>query len=215
MTVTLTSPCMGKEVGETYTGPYEAWLITEGYAQAGGNLNYAGSYTPGADNDNQTDYTGTIGPDGLNTLADGGEAISVLPADDPTRAENREEPRWPAQDTTWSIANDGENLTKQKFPHADDFDPGGVDNDAPSNLSLSPAEGPAEGGTVVTISGDNLEGVTAVSFGGTAGTALDVSKAAKGTVKVTTPAGTAGAVDVVLTDPSGNATIDDGFTYTA
>lgn len=213
MTVTLTSPVLGKKVWDTYTGPYEPWLIAMGYAKTSSDVNYASSYTPAPGNDNQTDYSGVIGPDGFNTLADGGEAISVLPGDDPTNAANREAPRFPAQETTWSIANDEENLTKKEFPVAEDFDPSGVDNDAPSNLALSPATGSVDGGDVVTITGDNLEGVTGVTFGGTAGTDLDTSGAANGEIQVTTPAHAAGAVDVVVQDPSGNTTMTGAFTY--
>lgn len=77
--------------------------------------------------------------------------------------------------------------------------------------SISPNSGPAAGGTVVTIKGHNLTGVTAVTFGGTAGTALTVVNSRE--LRVTTPAGTAGAVDVVLTDDSGTVTVTDGYTY--
>lgn len=226
MTVTLTSPCMGKEVGETYTGDGETWLVAMGYAvnsasgdpeATGANIAYAAGFTPTPGNDNQTDYTGTIGPDGLNTLADDGEAVAVLPADDLTNPANRERPWFPANDVdNVTIANDAANLNDATFPYAPDYDLGGVDNDAPSGLSLSPTSGDDAGGTVVTISGDNLVGVTAVSFGGTPGTALDTSDAAtSGEIKVTTPAHAAGAVNVDLTDASGNATMTNAFTYTA
>src|SRR6478609_6754912 len=36
MTVTLTSPALGKQVGQTHTGPEEPWLLAEGYASQGG-----------------------------------------------------------------------------------------------------------------------------------------------------------------------------------
>lgn len=224
MTVTLTSPVLGQEVGSTYTGNLEPWLLAQGYARnaatlegAPGSTAYAGSFTPDPGNDNQTDYTGAIGGDGYNTLASGGEAPAVLPADDPTLAANRERPWFPANDVdNVTIANDAANLNDATFPYTPDYDLGGVDNDAPSGLSLSPTSGDDAGGTVVTISGDNLVGVTAVSFGGTPGTALDTSDAAtSGEIKVTTPAHAAGAVNVVLTDASGNATMTNAFTYTA
>jgi hypothetical protein len=226
MTVTLTSPCMGKQVGETYTGPGETWIVAMGYGinsasgdpeATGANIAYAGSFTPTPGNDNQIDYSGTIGPDGLNTLADGGEATAVLEVDDLSNPANREDPRWPADEGEFDgMANDAANLNDLTFPHTPDYDMGGVDNDAPSNLTLSPDEGPAAGGTVVTISGDNLVGVSAVSFGGTPGVALDTDNAeTSGEITVTTPAHAAGAVNVVLTDASGNATMTNAFTYTA
>ncbi len=77
--------------------------------------------------------------------------------------------------------------------------------------TISPATGPAAGGTVVTISGSNLDGVTGVTFGGTAGTAFSVVD--RNTVRVTTPAKAAGAYDVVLADDGGNITKTNGFTY--
>lgn len=189
MTVELTSPVLGQDVGYEYTGPQEAWLLAAGYAKQAG---YEG---PGVDNDCP--------------------AAADL-TDDPREPENRgDEARWPAEAATnVTIANDADNLTKEKFPAPNqDFDPAGVDDDAPSDVSLDPATGAAAGGDVVTVTGLNLEGVTDVTFGGVSGTDLDTSEAADGVVLVTTPAGSAGAVDVVLVDASGNTTLTDGFTY--
>lgn len=166
MPVTLTSPAVGKQPGDTHTGPEEAWLLAEGYAS-------------------QAAYTG---PGVSNT----GPA-TVDPDQDLTLASNRE-----GVDETF------------------DVDPGGVDNDPPANVTLAPNSGPAAGGTVVTLTGDHLAGVTSVTFGGVAGTALDTSGATRGeggTITVTTPAGTAGAKDVVLVDASGNLTLTGGYTY--
>jgi len=77
---------------------------------------------------------------------------------------------------------------------------------------VSPATGAAAGGTVVTLTGTNLDGVTAVTFGGNAGTALSVQN--PNHVRVTTPAHAAGAVNVVVTDDSGTVTKTNAFTYT-
>lgn len=77
--------------------------------------------------------------------------------------------------------------------------------------TVTPSGGPAAGGTVVTITGTNLDGVTAVQFGGTAGTALTVVSPTR--IQVTAPAGAAGAKDVVVVDDSGNKTKTGGFTY--
>ena len=76
--------------------------------------------------------------------------------------------------------------------------------------NVSPAVGPAAGGTVVTLTGVNLDGVTAVTFGGTAGTLGAITPTS---IKVTTPAKTAGAVNVVLTDDSGTDTETGAFTF--
>jgi hypothetical protein len=65
MTVTLTAPAEGKQPGEKYTGPREAWLLAEGYATRKG---YSG---PGLANSGPT---------------------TVKPEKDPTLADNREKP---------------------------------------------------------------------------------------------------------------------------
>ena len=77
--------------------------------------------------------------------------------------------------------------------------------------AVEPNSGPAAGGTVVTLRGRHLDGVTAVNFGGAAGTALTIESNFEATV--TTPAGVAGAVDVTLTDDQGTTTLTGGFTY--
>ncbi|RZU28325.1 IPT/TIG domain-containing protein [Streptomyces sp. BK022] len=77
--------------------------------------------------------------------------------------------------------------------------------------SISPATGPVAGGTVVTITGKYLDGVSDVKFNGASGTALKIVSPTK--LTVTAPAGTAGARDVVLVDDAGNVTKTGGFTY--
>lgn len=64
MTVTMTSEALGKKVGETYTGPEEAWLLSEGYASQAG-------------------YTGV----GVSNTG----VSSVVPSKDLTLASNRED----------------------------------------------------------------------------------------------------------------------------
>lgn len=82
---------------------------------------------------------------------------------------------------------------------------------APTIDTVTPSTGPAAGGTTVTITGTDLDSATAVTFGGTAGTALDVVSSTQ--LTVITPAGTAGAKDVVVTTVGGTATKTGGFTY--
>ncbi|MFE1289633.1 IPT/TIG domain-containing protein [Streptomyces sp. NPDC058751] len=77
--------------------------------------------------------------------------------------------------------------------------------------TISPATGPAAGGTVVTITGTNLDGVADVKFGAAAGTNLKILSSGK--LQVTTPAGSAGAVNVVVGDDAGAVTKNGGFTY--
>ena len=77
--------------------------------------------------------------------------------------------------------------------------------------TVAPATGGVAGGTVVTITGENLDGVTSVTFGGTAGTALTVVSPTE--LRVTTPAKTAGAVTVAVVDDSGTTSKANGFTF--
>lgn len=77
--------------------------------------------------------------------------------------------------------------------------------------SIAPAQGPAAGGTVVSIRGVGLDGVTGVTFDGAAGTGLNVVSSEE--VQVTTPAGAAGPADVVVTDDGVQSPIPGGFTY--
>lgn len=187
MVVTITSEVFGKVPGETYTGPQEDWLLAQGYAS-------------------QAAYAG-VG------VANTG-ATAVTPANDPTLAANREDPYWPLdEDTTSTIANaSSDSLTKVKHPNpAFDVDDNATDDDAPSNLVITPNTGAAAGGTVVKVTGDNLDDATSVTFGGTAGTSF--SHSAEGEITVTTPAKTAGAYDVVVVDSDGNGTKVGGFTY--
>jgi len=205
MAVTVTSEVYGVQPGGTYTGPEEEWLIANGYAKNSANLATPGadkavnaSYTPEVGNDNQTDYTGTLKGSGLVDLTgDAGLATGALPANDPTLAENREDPYWPQ--------DEGD------VEHDYDFDAGGVDTDVPNIETVEPAEGDIAGGTVVTIKGQNLIRVTGVTFGGVAGTAFDVVDDDE--ITVTTGAHAAGAVNVVATNPSGTDTLTGGFTY--
>ncbi|AUH40526.1 IPT/TIG domain-containing protein [Streptomyces sp. CMB-StM0423] len=77
--------------------------------------------------------------------------------------------------------------------------------------SVSPATGPATGGTTVTIKGTELDGTSAVNFGSTADTEVQIVSAPE--LRVKTPAGSAGAVNVVLIDDAGSMTRISGFTY--
>ncbi|HEX7244209.1 MAG TPA: IPT/TIG domain-containing protein, partial [Solirubrobacterales bacterium] len=63
----------------------------------------------------------------------------------------------------------------------------------PTVTSVSPNKGTTAGGTVVTITGTNLTGATAVKFGATAATGVEVKSATE--VKATSPAHAAGEVD--------------------
>lgn len=76
---------------------------------------------------------------------------------------------------------------------------------------ISPASGPAAGGTAVTISGTDFAGTSGVTFGGVAATNIVVVSNQR--ITCTTPAHAAGAVDVVVQDDAGNVTMTGGFTF--
>lgn len=159
-----------------------------------------------------------FGGDGRPTGASNLGVQAPLPDDDLTKATNRESPWWPTNPPrNVTIANDATNLSVANFPLARfDFDAASVDTEAPIlALPLKPNTGPAVGGTKVRIYGDNLEGTTGVTFGGTAGTALDVTTVDQGFITITTPAKVAGPYTVVVTDNIGNDTELAAFTYTA
>ena len=85
---------------------------------------------------------------------------------------------------------------------------------APSVAKLTPNTGRPSGGTVVTISGSGFTGATGVTFGGRTATAVTVQSDT--TIVATSPAGTTGQADVVVTAPGGSSATSpaDKFTYT-
>ena len=88
--------------------------------------------------------------------------------------------------------------------------PGG--GTAPIVGSVSPSSGTTGGGTAVTITGANFVSGATVTFGGIAATGVSVTNGT--TIAATTPAHTAGPVDVTVTNPdSTSGTLNGGFTY--
>ncbi|MBT0768317.1 IPT/TIG domain-containing protein [Kineosporia sp. J2-2] len=85
----------------------------------------------------------------------------------------------------------------------------------PSVTGLSPASGPSGGGTVVTVSGSDFTGATAVFFGTVAAASFTVSS--DGSITATAPAGAAGPVDVTVTGPAGTSATSPSsrFSYLA
>jgi Tfp pilus assembly protein PilX len=86
---------------------------------------------------------------------------------------------------------------------------------APTVTNVSPNTGSTTGGTSVTVTGTNLTGATAVSFGRTAAAAVVVNSATS--ITATSPAEAAGTVDVTVTTPGGTSatTSADQFGYVA
>jgi uncharacterized protein (TIGR03437 family) len=80
-------------------------------------------------------------------------------------------------------------------------------------LTIAPSSGPQSGGTVVTISGENIVAGATVKFGNAPATAVNVLSVTS--IRATTPPGT-GTVDVTVTNPSGEtALLSNGFRYVA
>lgn len=85
----------------------------------------------------------------------------------------------------------------------------------PVITAIAPVRGPTAGGTSVTITGTNLTGATAVSFGSTAATSFSVDSATQ--ITAVAPAGSVGQIDVRITTPGGQSTVvtADQYTYVA
>jgi rhamnogalacturonyl hydrolase YesR len=84
----------------------------------------------------------------------------------------------------------------------------------PTVTSISPNSGSTAGGTAVTITGTNFAAGAAVTFGGTAATSVVVVSSTS--ITATTPAGSAGAVTVTVTNPGPESgSLASAFTYSA
>lgn len=88
-----------------------------------------------------------------------------------------------------------------------------VTGGTPTLTGVSPNSGSTAGGTSVTLSGTNLTGASAVSFGGAAGSGIIINSATS--VTVTTPPSAAGTVNVAITTPGGTATLTNSYTFVA
>ncbi len=75
-----------------------------------------------------------------------------------------------------------------------------------------PNTGDTTGGTAINLYGGDFTGTTAVTIGGRAVPGA-ISVVDDSHITVTTPPGTAGDADIVVTAPEGVATLHDGFTY--
>jgi len=85
----------------------------------------------------------------------------------------------------------------------------------PTITGVSPASGPIEGGTVVTITGTLLTSAQHVTFGATEATSFRVISASE--ITATSPAHAGGVVDITVATASleSSPSAADQFTYTA
>lgn len=84
---------------------------------------------------------------------------------------------------------------------------------APTVTSVSPAAGGLDGGTPVTIEGTGFSSDTTVDIGGAAATSVVIVSST--VLTCVTPARTAGAKTVTVTNSAGDGTLAAGFTYTS
>ena len=81
----------------------------------------------------------------------------------------------------------------------------------PGITQVTPLQGSTLGGTVISITGSGLSGVTAVSIGGAPCTAVTVLSSTL--VRATTPSGVVGQAAISVTAPSGTTLAPTPFTY--
>ncbi len=82
----------------------------------------------------------------------------------------------------------------------------------PTVTGIEPASGSIYGSTDVTITGSNFQNSATVTIGGNDATNVQFSNS--NTLTATTPAGSAGTADVVVTNPDNQSdTLSGGFTY--
>ena len=86
---------------------------------------------------------------------------------------------------------------------------------APTVSGISPTSGSTAGGLLVVITGTNLSAASAVKFGATNASSYTVNSATQ--ITATSPAGSAGTVDVTVTTAGGTSATgsSDRFTYVA
>jgi len=83
---------------------------------------------------------------------------------------------------------------------------------APTVVNVSPDSGPAAGGTLITIAGNDFASGATVSVGGTPATTVNVLNSTS--IRATTSAHAAGAVTVVVTNPDAQSGVSNSaFTY--
>jgi hypothetical protein len=77
------------------------------------------------------------------------------------------------------------------------------DNPPPTVLSISPSSGPINGGTATTITGTNFLSGATVTFG--SNVAIDATVVSSTIITATSPANSAGAVNITVSNPDGQA----------
>jgi hypothetical protein len=106
-----------------------------------------------------------------------------------------------------TYGNELQNISNEAFlTLASTFSP------PPRIMSISASEGPAAGGTSLTITGTGFTGATAVGFGGSQFSGITVT--GDTTITLTTPPSPAGTVYVTVIGPGGESTQSVSFRFT-
>lgn len=116
--------------------------------------------------------------------------------------------------TGMAVSRDGSRLYVADYIGTSIFVLGtGVTLPAPTVSSVSPASGPLAGGGSVTIAGSGFLAGATVAFGGTPATGVSVGSGGT-SITATVPAGSAGAVNVVVSNPGPQSVTATGaYTY--
>jgi hypothetical protein len=181
---------IGNAVQATYGGGFSDAFVTK--------LNAAGTARL------YSTYLGGNDAEGTSPTLQGGHGIAVSPCGDAWVTGRTLSPNFPTQGPA------------QPAPggQGDAFVARIVDPDPPTVAGVVPQWGPVSGGSAVSIVGTCFRPGATATFGGTA--ASGVAVASSTVLTATTPAHVAGAVDVVVTNPSlPPATRTSGFTYGA
>ncbi|MCA1690226.1 MAG: IPT/TIG domain-containing protein, partial [Actinobacteria bacterium] len=151
--------------------------------------------------DRPIDNTGTVDLTGLNLSPSNGlpQFLITLVGEQGTPGSVQVKLTWTGTDDP-SCVKPGTQVTHGQAP-------------APALTAVNPASGPEAGGTTVVLTGTDLTGATAVSFGPTAATSFTVDSPTQ--ITATAPPGT-GTVDVSVTTPGGTSPTGsaDRYTYT-
>ncbi len=149
-------------------------------------------------------YLGGNDAEGTSPTLQGGHGIAVSPCGDAWVTGRTLSPNFPTQGPAQATPGG----------QGDAFLARIVDPDPPTVAGVVPQWGPVSGGSAVSIVGTCFRPGATATFGGAA--ASGVAAASPTVLTATTPAHAAGAVDVVVTNPSlPPATRPSGFTYGA
>jgi hypothetical protein len=139
---------------------------------------------------------------GITGITIGGVACQSFGATSPTSASCRMPPGVIGPASVVVTTANGSNAANTLYSYT---------QPPPTVTVVSPSNGPAAGGTAITLTGTGFTNVTGITVGGQACASYTVTSATSATC--TTPAGTAGSALVVLTTAGGSDPFNKRFTY--